>query len=114
METKLFNLINNEDEVVTIQASIPELAMIKAGRLGELGWSVTDELSADDYCYKTLKRALSKGNDELTDELFHYFKSRIEDRHYSAYLHADCIENLVGIRDYDDIVEYVMRYYNYC
>lgn len=114
MNTKLFNLINSEGETIIIQASIPELAMIKAGRLGELGWSITDELSADDYCYKTLQRALSREYDELTDELYHYFKSRMEDRHYSAYLHADCIENLIGIRDYDDIVEYVMRYYNYC
>ena len=96
MNTKLFNLINNEGETIIIQASI------------------TDELSADDYCYKTLQKALSREYDELTDELYHYFKSRMEDRLYSAYLHTDCIENLTGIRDYDDIVEYVMNHYNYC
>jgi hypothetical protein len=104
-------MINNRGETFIIQANCPEVAFIKAGRMGDLGWHIVEELSDTQYCYTVTKKALSKECDKLTNEIFHYFKSRMADRYYNAYLHAEVIEELIGISDHDDIVRYVINNY---
>ena len=111
MKKRKFTLVNQYGQSFVIKANSPEVALIKAGRMGDIGWHIVDELSDTQYCYITTKRALSKENNELTNELFHYFKARMTDRYLDAYMHADCIENLIGIREHEDIVKYIIDYY---
>ena len=111
MKNRIFSLVNKKGQSFIITANSPEVAIKKAGRMGDLGWHIVDELSVNEYCYKTLKRALSTEYDELTDELYHYFKALIHDRHFEAFIHADLIENLINIREYEDIVKYVVDNY---
>ena len=75
MKSRIFSLVSKDDKTVIIKANSPEVAIIKANRMGDLGWSIVDELSANEYCYKTIKRALSIEYNELTNELYHYFKA---------------------------------------
>ena len=65
------------------------------------------------YCYELTGACLEVEYDELTDELYHYFKAIINDSKISIVLHSDCIENLIGIRECDDIVNYVLNSYGY-
>lgn len=111
MKNRLFSLINSKGQSYLIEANSPEVALVKANRLGDQGWHIIDELSANEYCYKTIKRALSIEYNELTNELYHYFKALIHDRYLEVFVHAVLIENLIGIRDYDDIVKYVLENY---
>ena len=111
MKSRIFSLVNKQGQSFIIIANSPEVALVKANRLGDQGWYIADELSIDKYCYKTLKRELSKGYDELTDELCCYFKALIHDRYLEAFVAADLIENLIEIREYDDIVKYVLENY---
>jgi hypothetical protein len=111
MKNRIFSLVNKAGQSFIVTANSPEVAIVKAKRMGDLGWYIIDELSVNEYCYKTLKRALSVEYDELTDELYHYFKASRCDRYFEAFIHADLIENLIGIRDYDDIVKYVLENY---
>jgi hypothetical protein len=111
MKNRTFSLVNKKGQSFIITANSPEVAIVKAGRMDDLGWHIVDELSDTQYCYITVKRALSIEYDELTDELYHYFKALIDDKHFEAYMYADLIENLIGIRDLEDIVKYVVNNY---
>jgi hypothetical protein len=111
MKSRIFSLISKDDKTVIIRANCPEVALIKAGRMGDLGWSIVDELSIDEYCYTTMKRAISQEYDEMKDILYNIFKSRKEDRLFDAYLYTDEFENITGMRDYEDIVNYVINNY---
>ena len=111
MKNRKFTLVNKKGESFIITANSPEVAIVKARRMGDLGWHIVDELSVNEYCYKTLKRALSVEYDELTDELCHYFKALMHDRCLEVFIQADLIENLINIRDYEDIVKYVLENY---
>lgn len=111
MKNRLFSLLNSKGQSYLIEANSPEVALVKANRLGDLGWSIVDELSANEYCYKTMKRAMSQGYDEMKDILYNYFKALIEDRLFDAYLFADEFENITGKREYEDIVNYVLKFY---
>ena len=114
MKNRLFSLVNKDNQSFVVKANSPEVALVKAQRLGDQGWSIIDELSIDEFCYRTIKRALSIRNEEnyeIVYELFHYFKALREDRWLDAFIQADLIENLIGIRDYDDIVKYVLENY---
>ena len=111
MKNRLFSLVNSKGQSCLIEANSPEVALVKANRLGDQGWHIADELSIDEYCYRVTKTKLGKEYDELTDELYQYFKALKEDRFLDAYIEADLIENLIGIRDYDDIVKYVLENY---
>ncbi len=111
MKDRKFSLINNNNQTFVITANSPEVALIKARRMGDLGWHIIDELSANEYCYRVTKTKLGKGYDELTYELYHYFKAVIDDRYLDAFIQADLIENLIDIREYDDIIKYVIDNY---
>ncbi len=111
MKNRLFSLVNSKGQSYMIYANSPEVALVKAQRMGDQGWHIIDELSMDEYCYRTLKRELMIEYDELTYELFHYFKAVINNRYLEAFVQADLIENLIDIRDYDDIVRYVVNTY---
>ena len=111
MKNRTFSLVNKQGQSFIIIANSPEVAIIKANRMGDLGWSIVDELSANEYCYKTIKRAMSQGYDEMKDILYNYFKALIEDRLFDAYLFADEFENITGKREYEDIVNYVLKFY---
>ena len=111
MKSRIFSLISKDDKTVIIRANCPEVALIKAGRMGDLGWSIVDELSVDEYCYTTMKRAMSQEYDEMKDILYNIFKARREDRLFDAYLYTDEFENITGMREYEDIVDYVLKFY---
>ena len=111
MKNRLFSLLDSKGQSCLIEANSPEVALVKANRLGDQGWHIADELSVDEYCYRVTKTKLGKEYDELTDELYQYFKALKEDRFLDAYIEADLIENLIDIREYDDIVKYVVDNY---
>ena len=111
MKNRLFSLLNSKGQSYLIEANSPEVALVKANRLGDQGWHIADELSIDEYCYRVTKTKLGKEYDELTDELYQYFKALKEDRFFDAFIEADLIENLIDIREYDDIVKYVVNNY---
>ena len=111
MKNRTFSLVNKKGQSFIITANSPEVAIVKAGRMGDLGWHIIDELSDTQYCYITIKRELSKGYDELIYELYHYFKAIMNDRYLDAFIQADLIENLIDIREYEDIVKYVVNNY---
>ena len=111
MKNRLFSLLNSKGQSYLIEANSPEVALVKAYRLGDQGWHIADELSIDEYCYRVTKTKLGKEYDELTDELYQYFKALKEDRFLDAFIEADLIENLIDIREYDDIVKYVVNNY---
>lgn len=111
MKSRIFSLISKDDKTVIIRANCPEVALIKAGNIGDLGWSIIDELSIDEYCYTTMKRAISQEYDEMKDILYNIFKARKEDRLFDAYLYTDEFENITGTREYEDIVDYVINNY---
>lgn len=73
-----------------------------------LFYKVIKNPKQDEYAlYYTLQRLYEVGYDELIDELYHYMKAYINDLKIDAYMHADCIENLIGIREHEDIIEYI-------
>ena len=73
MKNRLFSLLNSKGQSYLIEANSPEVALVKANRLGDQGWHIADELSVDEYCYRVTKTKLGEGYDELTDELYQYF-----------------------------------------
>ena len=109
MKNRIFSLVNKDNQSFIIQANSPEVALVKAQRMGNLGWSIVDELSVDELCYRLLKSV--KDYDELTDEMRCYFKALLDDRLFDAFIHSDLIENLIGIREHDDIVKFVLENY---
>jgi hypothetical protein len=96
-----------------IEANSPEIALVKANRMGDLGWSIVDELSAEEYCYRITKAHFCSETqyNEITDILYNYFKARREDRLFDAYLYVDEFENITGLREHDDIINYVINNY---
>ncbi len=111
MKNKSFVLIDNNDRTFIIKANCPEVAYIKAGRLGDLGWFIEDELDSDKYCYTVMKIEYAKEHNELNKVLFNYFKSKISDKHYDAYLHLDRIEQMINLNNHEDVVNYVLKCY---
>lgn len=111
MNTRLFSLLNSKEQSYLIEANSPEAALVKAYRLGDEGWYIVDELSADEYCYRVTQTKLGEEYDELTDELYRYFKARINDQYFDAFVQADLIENLINIREHEDIIKYVVDNY---
>lgn len=71
------------------------------------------EFDPIEYCYELTGACLKAEYDELTDELYHYFKALKNGNDLSIILHSDCIENLIGIRECDDIVKFVLNSYGY-
>ena len=55
MKNRLFSLLNSKGQSCLIEANSPEVALVKANRLGDQGWHIADELSVNEYCYKTLR-----------------------------------------------------------
>lgn len=111
MKNRTFSLVNSKGQSYFIQANSPEVALVKAQRMGDQGWHIIDELSIDEYCYRVTKTKLGEGYDELAYELYYYFKALKEDKFLNAYIQADLIENLIDIRNYEDIVKYVVNNY---
>ena len=111
MNNRLFILTNQNNQSFLIKANCPEIAMIKAERMGDLGWAIEDELSADKYCYSIMRREYMNNYDELVDILYNYFKARAEDRMLDAYMYADEFENITNKRDHEDIINYVLTSY---
>ena len=46
---------------------------------------------------------------ELYDSLYHYMKSYYNDNFISSYDYIDEIENLIGIREHDEIINYINK-----
>lgn len=45
---------------------------------------------------------------ELYDALYHYMKTYCNGHKMESYLFKDEVENLIGIRDHDEILEYII------
>jgi hypothetical protein len=49
--------------------------------------------------------------DELWDEFFHYMDAYKHNRHsVEVIIFADCIENILGIREHKDIIKEILKY----
>lgn len=107
-----FCLVNNRNETYIVQANCPEVAYIKAGRMGDLDWFIEDELSSDQFCYTAIKRTLSEEYDEIKYILFKYFKSRMLDLYSDAYHYLEKIENILNLKNHNDIINYIFEQYN--
>ena len=108
---KAFTLVNNIGQTIIVIADCYEVALVKANRLGDLGWSIVCEVSDTEYCYKITKASLGESYDELTDDLFRYFRAIMRGLKFDAYIYADCIENILGVREHADLVKYVIENY---
>jgi hypothetical protein len=67
--------------------------------------------SRDVLAFELITKKYNNQYDELYDSLYNYMKSYIEWYTFDTSLFRDEIENLIGIRDYDDIVKYVLENY---
>ena len=65
----------------------------------------------DMYYYLKMKVYYEKQNDELIDSLYHYFKALIEGYIFDVVLFRDEIENLIGLRDHNEIIEFIATNY---
>lgn len=51
--------------------------------------------------------------DELWDELYHYMDAYLSNPHsVEVIIFADLVENLVGVRKHEDILEVIFKYGN--
>jgi hypothetical protein len=116
MRNRKFIVVNTADKSYLIRANCVEVALIKAGRLNEADWYVEDELSDSMYCYTVMKRVLAQNKklgfyEEIVDRLYKYFKARISDKYYDSYIQIESIEDLIGIKEHNDLVDYVINNY---
>jgi hypothetical protein len=65
----------------------------------------------DMYYYLKMKEYYEKQNDELIDSLYHYFKALIEEYPFDIVLFKDEIHNLIGLKEHDEIIEFIMANY---
>lgn len=65
----------------------------------------------DIYFYKEIKNVFeTEDYNELVDVLYHYMESYITGRIFDVGLFRDECENLIGIRDHEDIIEIIKQY----
>ena len=65
----------------------------------------TREIEAFNY----VKDKFENEYDELYDALYYYMLTYLEDKKMDNYLFKDEIENLIGIRKHEDIIEYILK-----
>lgn len=65
----------------------------------------TREIEAFNY----VKDKFENEYDELYDALYYYMLTYLEDKKMDNYLFKDEIENLIGIRAHEDIIEYILK-----
>lgn len=67
-----------------------------------------DIITDQDYrIYFKLKKLYEEDYDELIDDLYHYMNAYINDIRLDIIMCADCIENLLGIREHEEIISYI-------
>jgi hypothetical protein len=55
----------------------------------------------------------SEEYDELWDELYHYMDAYLSNPHsVEVIIFADLVENLIGVRKHEDILEVIFKYGN--
>lgn len=65
-----------------------------------------DEMKA----YKIVEEKYTNNYNELNDSLYHYLKYYLIDENYSDIcMFQDEIENLIGIRNHEDIINYILK-----
>lgn len=107
---KPYSLINVKGESIIVNAVNEFHALIIAGRLGDSGWFIEDELSPERYCYTQLKHIYNP-QDKLIVKLFQYFKNYTNDQMYRAYLLLEELQNMLDINNHKDLINYVMKNY---
>lgn len=65
----------------------------------------------DILAYKLSYRKYMKYYDELSDSMFHYMDAYLNNRGLDTEIFKDEIENLLGIREHKDIIEYIIKEY---
>lgn len=60
--------------------------------------------------YKIIEEKYMNNYDELVDSLYHYMKYYLIDRTcIDVCMFQDEIENLIGIRNHEDIMNYILK-----
>lgn len=61
--------------------------------------------------YETLKYEMENNYTEITDILFNYIESYINQKWFDVGLFADECENITGLRNHDEILELIKKLY---
>lgn len=65
--------------------------------------------SRDVLAFELVTKKYDNEYDELYDSLYNYMKSYIEGYVFDTGLFRDEIENLIGIRKHEDIINYIIE-----
>lgn len=65
----------------------------------------------DILAYKLIYKKYMNDYDELSDSMFHYMDAYLNNIGLDTQLFKDEIENLLGIREHKDIIEYIIKEY---
>lgn len=65
----------------------------------------------DMLAHKLSYRKYMNDYDELSDSMFHYMNAYINNTTLDTELFRDEIENLLGIREHKDIIEFIIKEY---
>jgi len=58
--------------------------------------------------YRVISIKYSMDKNELYDVLYHYMKTYCNEHKMENYLFKDEVENLIGIRDHKEIIQYII------
>lgn len=65
--------------------------------------------SRDVLAFELITKKYNNEYDELCDSLYNYMKSYIEGYIFDIGLFKDEIENLIGIRKHEEIIQYIIN-----
>lgn len=68
-------------------------------------------MSKEELAYKLSYKKYTNDYDELSDSMFHYMKAYKNNIMLDKELFRDEIENLIGIRGHEDIIDYIIKKY---
>lgn len=65
-------------------------------------------ITKQDYeTYYAIQEEYDIEYNELIDDLYHYMEAYINKRITDVTIFADCIENMLGIRKHEEIINYI-------
>lgn len=65
--------------------------------------------SKEVLAFKHIKNKYDNEYDELYDALYYYMLTYLSEEYMDNYLFKDEVENLIGIRKHEDIVDYILN-----
>ena len=68
-----------------------------------------DEKSKEELAFNTITNKFNNEYDEVVDALYQYMYSYINDYMFDVGLFTDEIENLIGIRNHSEILNYILK-----